>query len=75
MTGVCLSCSSENSCFVLELQHGFRWKEGEARNVHRGFVALFNLRLPLFLGSIVMRYIAHCYLQCRCGRRVFFSQF
>lgn len=45
------------------------------RNVYKGFVALFNLRLPLFLGSIVMPYIALCYLQCRCKRTHRFSEF
>lgn len=42
------------------------------RNVYKGFVALFNLRLPLFLGSIVMRYIALCYPECRCERTQIF---
>lgn len=44
-------------------------------NVYKGFVALFNLRLPLFLGSIVMRYIPLCYLQGRCNRTQGFSEF
>lgn len=38
------------------------------RNMYKGFVALFNPRLPLFLGNIVMRYIAFCHLQCRCKK-------
>lgn len=39
------------------------------------YIALFNLRLPLFPGSIVMRHIALCYLQCRCKRTPGFSEF
>lgn len=43
--------------------------------MYKGFVALFNLRLPLFLGSIVMCYIPLCYLQGRCKRTEGFSEF
>lgn len=45
------------------------------RNVYNGFVTLFNLRLPLFSGSIVMRYIALFSLLCRCKITQSFSEF
>lgn len=44
------------------------------RNMYKGFVALFNLRLLLFLGSTAMRHKALCYLQCRCERSHRFSR-
>lgn len=44
-------------------------------NVYKAFVALYNLGLPLFLGSIVMRFIVLFYLRCRCKRTHRFSEF